>query len=62
MINNPLLRMCPGELVTLLEKDFLFAVSEGLGLGQNHGLLRLIESLSQKIRADTVSVAVVIKP
>lgn len=60
MINNPLLRMCPGELVTLLEKDFLFA--QGLGLGQNHGLLWLIESLSQKIRADTVSVAVVIKP
>lgn len=38
--------MCLGELVTLLEKDFLFAVSEGLGPGQNHGLLRLIESLS----------------
>ena len=39
IICDPLLRICPVKLVTLLEKDFLFAVFEGLGLGQKDSLL-----------------------
>ena len=30
MIHAPLLRICPGELVSLLKKDFWFAVPRGL--------------------------------
>lgn len=37
--------MRPVEVVTLLEKDVLSAVSKGLGLGQNNSLLWLTESL-----------------
>lgn len=43
MINNLLLGICLVELVTLSSKDVLFAVSKGLGIGQNNGLLWLTE-------------------